>query len=157
MRRKIKKAESVHSWAVTETGSHLWNRANRVIDGSCVPGCSSTTCSCTVYCLKDSISLVFLSQCRRKPGNLKYATIACLQILTCLFIPFHSMLYENQIWNIFLKYPNSLIRITDMRQTYPLAHKKKVHGPSPRANYTDRATAACRRSDCQLLRIEGAT
>jgi hypothetical protein len=33
--------------------------------------------------------------------------------------------------------------------------KKKLHGLSPRANYTDRATAACRRSDCQLLRIEG--
>jgi hypothetical protein len=26
---------------------------------------------------------------------------------------------------------------------------------SPQANYTDRATAACRRSKCQLLRIEG--
>jgi hypothetical protein len=35
--------------------------------------------------------------------------------------------------------------------------KKKLHGLSPRANYTDRATAACRRSDCQRLRIEGAT
>jgi hypothetical protein len=35
--------------------------------------------------------------------------------------------------------------------------EKKLHGLSPRANYTDRATAACRRSDCQLLRIEGAT
>jgi hypothetical protein len=33
----------------------------------------------------------------------------------------------------------------------------KLHGLSPRANYTDRAAAACRRSDCQLLRIEGAT
>jgi hypothetical protein len=32
-----------------------------------------------------------------------------------------------------------------------------LHGLSPRANYTDRATAACQRSDCQLLRIEGAT
>jgi hypothetical protein len=32
-----------------------------------------------------------------------------------------------------------------------------LHGLSPRANYTDRATAACRRSDCQLLRIEDAT
>jgi hypothetical protein len=30
----------------------------------------------------------------------------------------------------------------------------KLHGLSPRANYTDRATAACRRSDCQLLRIK---
>jgi hypothetical protein len=37
------------------------------------------------------------------------------------------------------------------------AKNKKRHGLSPRANYTDRATAACRRSDCQLLRIEGAT
>jgi hypothetical protein len=35
--------------------------------------------------------------------------------------------------------------------------KKKIHGLSPRANYTDRTTTACRRSDCQLLRIEGAT
>jgi hypothetical protein len=33
----------------------------------------------------------------------------------------------------------------------------KLHGLTPRANYTDRATAACRRSDCQLLRIKGAT
>jgi hypothetical protein len=32
-----------------------------------------------------------------------------------------------------------------------------LHGLSPRANYTDRATAACRRSDCQLFRIKGAT
>jgi hypothetical protein len=31
----------------------------------------------------------------------------------------------------------------------------KLHGLSPRANYTDRATAASRRSDCQLLRIKG--
>jgi hypothetical protein len=35
--------------------------------------------------------------------------------------------------------------------------RNKLHNLSPRANYTDRATAACRRSDCQLLRIEGAT
>jgi hypothetical protein len=36
--------------------------------------------------------------------------------------------------------------------------KTKLHGPSPRANYTDRATAACRQSDClPTLRIEGAT
>jgi hypothetical protein len=36
-------------------------------------------------------------------------------------------------------------------------NKKKLNGLSPRANYIDRATAACRRSDCQLLRIIGAT
>jgi hypothetical protein len=34
---------------------------------------------------------------------------------------------------------------------------KKLHGLSPRTNHTDRATAACRRSYCQLLRIECAT
>jgi hypothetical protein len=33
--------------------------------------------------------------------------------------------------------------------------KKKLHGLSPQANYTDRATAACRGSNCQLLRIQG--
>jgi hypothetical protein len=32
--------------------------------------------------------------------------------------------------------------------------KTKLRGLSPRANYTDRAIAACRRSSCQLLRIE---
>jgi hypothetical protein len=30
-----------------------------------------------------------------------------------------------------------------------------LHGLSPRANYTDRATAACRRSDCQLFADRG--
>jgi hypothetical protein len=28
---------------------------------------------------------------------------------------------------------------------------KRLHGLSPRANYTDRATAACRRSDWQIF------
>jgi hypothetical protein len=42
---------------------------------------------------------------------------------------------------------------TFMQQT----NKNKLYGLSPRANYTDRATATCRQSDCQLVRIEGAT
>jgi hypothetical protein len=33
----------------------------------------------------------------------------------------------------------------------------KFRGLSPRVNYTDRATASCRRSLYQRLRIEGAT
>jgi hypothetical protein len=33
--------------------------------------------------------------------------------------------------------------------------KPKLRGFSPQGNYTDRATAACRRSSCQLFRIEG--
>jgi hypothetical protein len=32
---------------------------------------------------------------------------------------------------------------------------KKLHGLSPRANYTERATAACRRSDCQHFADRG--
>jgi hypothetical protein len=33
--------------------------------------------------------------------------------------------------------------------------KNKLRGLNPRANSTDRETSACRRSYCQLLRIEG--
>jgi hypothetical protein len=33
--------------------------------------------------------------------------------------------------------------------------KTELRGLSPQANYTDRATAACRRSLCQPLRVEG--
>jgi hypothetical protein len=36
-------------------------------------------------------------------------------------------------------------------------YRNELHGLSPRANYTDRATAASRRSECQLLRIKCAT
>jgi hypothetical protein len=36
-------------------------------------------------------------------------------------------------------------------------YKKKLSGLSPQANYTNRATAACQRSWCQLLQIGGAT
>jgi hypothetical protein len=43
------------------------------------------------------------------------------------------------------------------RSVEPLIIIIELHGLSPRANYTDLATAACRRSDCQILRIEGAT
>jgi hypothetical protein len=35
--------------------------------------------------------------------------------------------------------------------------KNKLRGLSPRANYTERVTAACRWNWCQLLRIEGPT
>jgi hypothetical protein len=37
----------------------------------------------------------------------------------------------------------------------PHTLKPKLGGFSPQASYTDRATAACRRSWCPLLRIEG--
>jgi hypothetical protein len=37
---------------------------------------------------------------------------------------------------------------------YQQTNKNNLRGLSPRANYTDRATAACWRSQCQLFRIE---
>jgi hypothetical protein len=41
-------------------------------------------------------------------------------------------------------------------QQQPAKTKKtELHGLSPRANYTDRATAACRGSDCQLFADRG--
>jgi hypothetical protein len=45
-----------------------------------------------------------------------------------------------------------VIRITYLVSTY---YKKKLHGLSPRANYTDRATTACRRSNCQFFADRG--
>jgi hypothetical protein len=45
---------------------------------------------------------------------------------------------------------NSLVDIV-----YLLTILKKTLWLSPRANYTDRATAACRRSDCQLFADRG--
>jgi hypothetical protein len=41
------------------------------------------------------------------------------------------------------------------RLPYTKLKKTKLRGLSPRANYTDRAAAAGRRSYCQLLRVEG--
>jgi hypothetical protein len=43
-------------------------------------------------------------------------------------------------------------QITSKKKT-----KTKLHGLSLQANYTYRANTARRRSDCQLVRIEGAT
>jgi hypothetical protein len=53
----------------------------------------------------------------------------------------------------------SVVKIFDIKLEAYLKqqNKNKLHGLSPQANYTDRATAACRRSDCQLLWIKGAT
>jgi hypothetical protein len=51
----------------------------------------------------------------------------------------------------------SFVAETQKETTTAKTKKTKLHGLSPRANYTDRATTACRQSDCQLLRIKGAT
>jgi hypothetical protein len=80
-----------------------------------------------------------------------YATLqTCLEIrfweqcmlFTALYSPSLSLLCTFSYWGSF---------------TILHYRKKKLHGLSSRTKYTDRATASCRRSDCQLLRIEGAT
>jgi hypothetical protein len=60
---------------------------------------------------------------------------------------------SNPIWSQPLSFQIMIHQHRD-NLAFPI---KKLHSLSPRANCTDRATAACRRSDCQLLQIEGAT
>jgi hypothetical protein len=69
------------------------------------------------------------------------------------------MIWRNEkLWPYQNSNPNpSVVQPTGSRYAENTIDKKKLHGLSPRANYTYRATAACRRSDYQLLRIEGAT
>jgi hypothetical protein len=51
--------------------------------------------------------------------------------------------------------PNSKIGVEFYLLSLLKTKKIKLHGLSPRANYTDRATAACRRSDYQLFADRG--
>jgi hypothetical protein len=74
-----------------------------------------------------------------------------------------------ELLNYYLKYDATaffqiVIYLSCIGIHYPMSidprykqQTNKLHGLSPRVNYTNRATAACRRSDCQLLRIKGAT
>jgi hypothetical protein len=69
-----------------------------------------------------------------------------------------SVLYPANIKFSFLYSFNLLLTIIDCVQglgEIMKALKTKLRGLSPRANYTDRATAACRRSDCQLFADRG--
>jgi hypothetical protein len=59
----------------------------------------------------------------------------------------------NQPKNNLVKDENGVL----LADSHNILNKKKLHGLSPRANYTDRATAACRRSDCQLYADRGTT
>jgi hypothetical protein len=65
----------------------------------------------------------------------------------------HDMTQSKRTWEIGTSAQLREILYTDSK----IKTTNKLHGLSPRANYTDWATTACRRSYCQLLRIEGAT
>jgi hypothetical protein len=55
--------------------------------------------------------------------------------------------------------PKMFLQKTDFYSPLPKSFhqkiRKKLHGMSPRANYTDQVTAACRQSQRQLLRMQG--
>jgi hypothetical protein len=76
----------------------------------------------TVYC-----SLIGITAQFSKPATLLALLLQRIRDSRVHFIPEASFLFHAVAGDTFL-------------------HKKKLHGLSPRANYTDRATAACRRS-----------
>jgi hypothetical protein len=59
---------------------------------------------------------------------------------------------EDIVGSIFVRVRSKAVKSMSLRNK-----ETKLHGLSSQANYADRVTAACRRSDCQLLQIEGAT
>jgi hypothetical protein len=75
----------------------------------------------------------------------------------------YSISNSSEIWSVILKRQVNVFITGDILYSGGLflyiwhEYGEKLLGLSPRANYTDRATAACRRSWCQRLRIEGAT
>jgi hypothetical protein len=73
--------------------------------------------------------------------------------------------YQTSLWDTSLStnpLTSSCVRhvvITEHRKLEEqrnITKQNKPRGLSPRENYTDRATAACQRNRCQLLRIESA-
>jgi hypothetical protein len=82
------------------------------------------------------------------------------QYLNLLQQQFNSRYFAFFIWPFFIiKLWNKYWSIDQLWRfnLHTFTYKLKLHGLSPRANYTDRATAASRRSGCQILRMKGAT
>jgi hypothetical protein len=67
-----------------------------------------------------------------------------IQVLSCLL----SRSVTIEVYNTVI-IPKVLYGCETWSLTLREEHIKKLHGLSPRANYTVRATADCRRSDCQ--------
>jgi hypothetical protein len=77
--------------------------------------------------------------------RLKYSWVF---VLNCVFLPVVTLNWHSG----YLEF-HSAVRFCSARQ---IKHWYKLRGLSPLENYTNRKTATCRRSWCQLLRIEGA-
>jgi hypothetical protein len=109
----------------------------RHLRSTCVCACvceSVRVCKCACACA-----------CVRVCASVRVCVCAC--VCVCVCVCRHPKVYNGHVQ-------------TNRKITYEVITNKQTNSKvclSPRANYTDRATAACRRSDCQLLRIEGAT
>jgi hypothetical protein len=84
----------------------------------------------------------------------RHKSAVCLTSMHSFFFIFVGCILLRHTFQIYLQ---SQLRLRYIWKVWFYVQTNKLHGLSPRANYTDRATAACRRSGCQLLRIEGAT
>jgi hypothetical protein len=81
-----------------------------------------------------------------------------LTYINCLFIRHSTTTLQNisftlTVYNWFIDFQWYLATCFGLWEAI-IRQIKNLRGFSPKANYTDRATAACRRSYCQLLRIE---
>jgi hypothetical protein len=62
---------------------------------------------------------------------------------------------QSQRVTVLVKFLSQFICFLLYNEQTTNTNKNKLRGLSPKANYTDRVTAACQRIDLQLLRIEG--
>jgi hypothetical protein len=99
------------------------------------------------------------SICYIRPSNFGCELVDIRFIAIFMKVCVHKLHQPNFYENYTQKHISYSIfmNILSRKVTLTLKKKTKLHGLSPRANYSDRATAACQRSDCQLLRIESAT
>jgi hypothetical protein len=71
--------------------------------------------------------------------------------------------HDAHVTRISNRHVDNALKLHGMRYVNTLLYRSssnleiKIRGLSPRANYIDRATTACRRSKCRFLRIEAAT
>jgi hypothetical protein len=102
---------------------------------------------------RKTFSLIFLYEGNARPNPANSCRLSSLM---------NPSVYYNRAYLLAYTHTWAYLHIyADMHKrskyVYIRSRKQKLHGLSPRANCTDRATAACRRSECQILRIEGAT
>jgi hypothetical protein len=81
----------------------------------------------------------------------EYFRFPCQAFHRLLHTHYHPSSGTRTIGQIMADVPSGPSLTASKQQT-----KNKLRGLNPQANYTNRATAACRRSKCQYLRIEGA-